>query len=126
MKKPQLIILISILIVSAIIFVIAQNTEPMIIPACCASEDGYCKDIGVKVGESGCGSEYDKYTFISNEKFCNRLSEECVLPGKCYIRGKLQEKPKQYYACVALCKESGECECSGDLTTCTGDFDWVP
>jgi hypothetical protein len=133
MKKHHLLILsLAILLVSLVIFTIANEGEAaIIVPVCCATEEGLCRDIMIKAGESGCGEGHDKYTFISNEDFCNQR-EECCTPigecstGTCYIRGKKQKHMQQKYACIALCKDSGECDCPGDLNSCTGDWEWEP
>jgi hypothetical protein len=99
-----------------------------IIPACCATEDGQCKDILVSTSGT-CGSDHPGYTFLSNDDFCNRVEDCCYepgncIPGKCYIEGKLQKREMFFLSCVVTCKEAGVCTCTGNLKTCTGDFSW--
>lgn len=92
-------------------------------PVCCANEDGVCQDIDILSGDSGCGREFDRYTLLSEEKFCNQL-DECM-PGCCSIRGKDIPAIKQKYECIATCLESNVCDCtSDDLSSCTGDYEW--
>ncbi|MFH2019875.1 MAG: hypothetical protein ABIJ34_00525 [archaeon] len=124
MKKTILFITSAILLAS-VIFIFAGNQDIIgpVQPACCASEDGFCRDIGKPVGQAGCGLEHEKWTFISDEDFCNQF-DECYA-GECSIRGHALPGDREYYECVATCKDTGECKCTGDLKTCLGEFSWI-
>ena len=100
---------------------IEPGIEQDIKPVSCVNEDGYCQDQGIPVDENECG-DYEEWVHLSDIDVIKKI-EECKL-GTCFIRGKEQVHKQNYFSCVALCKETGECDCPDDLDSCTGDWDW--
>lgn len=96
--------------------------EPEYILNSCANHDGTCQDIPDYL----CVVDKAWTPMDPITTYCNQFLE--TKPGCCSIRNARQIMYRQMFECTSICKDSGQCDCDTDLTTCNpigNGWDWI-